>query len=227
MIAVFFLLALAAAQPQTAIQPGPETVVFEIEHGANPLPSFTLTIHSDGTALYQVSYPPEVPKYSPYAATLRAQPPTKATKTVTLSPAGTARIFDRVRSTNGFQAGCASRAKNIADTGAKTLIYTSSAGTATCAYNYADDKTIAFLTREFQGIAETLDEGRRIERDHRYDRLALDSDLQYLLAAANAGDALELGAIAPILHSLVDDPQVLERVRARAAKLLAEAAATP
>jgi hypothetical protein len=227
MIAAFVLLALAAAQTQTAIQPSPETIVFKIDHGTNALPSFTLTIHSDGTALYQVSYPPEVPKYSPYAATLQAQPPTQVTRTLTLNSAGTAQIFDRIRSTNGFRAGCASRAKNIADSGAKTLTYTSVAGTADCTYNYTEDKTIAFLTREFQGIAETLDEGRRIERDHRYDRLALDSDLQYLVAAAQDGDAVELGLIAPILQSLVDDPQVLERVRTRAAKLLAQAAATP
>jgi hypothetical protein len=227
MIVLAVLMAVVAAQPQTTVQPAVETIVFKIDHGTNPLPSFTLTIHSDGSALYQASYPPEVPKYSPYAATIQAQPPTQVSKAVTLSPAGTAQIFDRVRSTNGFHAGCASRAKNIADTGAKTLIYTSSTGTATCSYNFADDKTIVFLTREFQGVAETLDEGRRIERDHRYDRLALDADMQNLLAVVKRGDAVELGSIAPILQSLVDDPQVLERVRTIAAKLLAQAAATP
>jgi hypothetical protein len=226
MIPPLLLLALAASQAQTAAQP-PEIVTFKIDHAGTTLPSFTLTVQSDGSATYEASYPPEVPKYSPYAATLQAQPPTRVTQSVTLTPAETAQLFDRVRSTHNFQAGCASKAKNIADTGPKTLTYTSAAGTATCAYNYADDKAIAFLTHQFLSIAETLDAGRRLVRDHRYDRLALDQDLQFLVSAASNGDAVELNTIAPILQSLLDDPQVLERVRTRAAKLLAQAAATP
>ena len=218
------LLLLAVPQPAPALT---ETVTFRFERAGNFIPNFTLTLHSDGSAAYQVSYPPEVPKYSPYAATVASLPNTNVTVNVTLTPATTSRIFDQVRSTNGFHAGCASKAKNIADTGTKTLTYTSASSAATCVYNYSDDKTIASLTSTFQAIAFTLDEGRKLEIKHRYDRLALDPETEYLVTAAKRGEALEFGTIAPTLRAIADDPQVLERVRARATSLLAQAAATP
>jgi hypothetical protein len=211
--------------PQQPPQPPApaETVSFHFERPGAPLPSFTLTVQPDGNAVYRVSYPPEVPKYSPYAETLRAQPNTEVTMNVALATATAQALFDRVRSTNGFARGCASRAKNIASTGNKTIAY---AG-ATCTYDYADDKTIVALTRTFEGIAFTLDEGRKLELKHRYDRLALDPETQYLIEAVQRGDAVELALIAPTLRSLADDPQVLERVRTRAANLLAQTAPKP
>lgn len=212
-----------------AIPPNPtDTVTFRFERAGNVVPNFTLTVHADGSATYQVSYPPQIPKYSPYAATLKAQPNTDVTITTTLSAVTTAKLFDRLNSTNGFKAGCASKAKNIADTGTKTLTYTSAAGAATCVYNYAEDKTIVALTDTFQAIALTLDEGRKLETEHRYDRLALDPEIEFLTKQAKAGNAIEFNTIGPILHAIADDPQVLERVRTRAAALLAQAAvATP
>jgi len=205
--------------PRQPPPPAAEAVTFHFERPGAPIPTFTLTVHPDGTALYQVSYPPEIPKYSPYAATLAAQPNTEVVMNVVLTPATTAALFDQVRSTNGFARGCASRAKNIASTGKKTLTY----GTASCTYDYADDKTIVALTRTFEGIAFTLDEGRKLDIKHRYDRLALDPETEFLVESYKRGDAVELAAIAPTLRSLADDPQVLERVRARAATLLAQA----
>ena len=206
--------------------PAAESVVFRFDRGNAPVPQFTLTVQRDGAAVYQVAYPPEIPKYSPYAATLAAQPRTTATMNVKLTAATTAKIFERVQSTNGFKEPCASKAKNIADTGTKTLTYVSAAGQASCTYNYSDEKTIVALTSTFQGIALTLDEGRKIEQKHRYDRLALDPETEYLAEAVKQGYAVEIAVIAPALQSLVDDPQVLERVRTRAANLLAQVGAT-
>jgi hypothetical protein len=221
-------LALILVAAALAQEPAPTgTIAFRFERAGNVIPNFTLTLHADGSATYQVSYPPEVPKYSPYAATIASLPNTDVTVNVTLTPALTARVFDQVRGTNGFRAGCASKAKNIADTGTKTLTYTSASSAATCVYNYADDKTIVSLTSTFQAIAFTLDEGRKLAIKHRYDRLALDPETEFLATAAKQGNALEFGTIAPTLRAIADDPQVLERVRARATSLLAQAAATP
>jgi len=205
--------------PQQPPQPpaSAEAVSFQFERPGAPIPSFTLMVQPDGNAVYRVSYPPEVPKYSPYAATLRAQPNTEVTMNVSLTPRTVQALFDEIRSTDGFAHGCASRAKNIASTGKKTISYRG----ATCTYDYADDKTIVALTRNFEGIAFTLDEGRKLDLKHRYDRLALDPETEYLVEAVQRGEAVDLSLIAPTLRSLADDPQVLERVRTRAANLLA------
>jgi hypothetical protein len=213
----------------TPYQPTPsaETITFHFERQGLPVPIFTLTVHSDGTALYQAAYRPEVPKYSPYAASMAAQPNTEVTTNVTLTPATTSRLFEQVRSTHQFARGCASKAKNIASSGKKVLSYLAGTESATCAYDYTEDKTIATLTNSFEAIAFTLDEGRKLVSLHRYDRLGLDPESEYLMKAARDGSAMELSLIAPTLQALVDDPQVLERVRVRAAQLLAQAGATP
>jgi hypothetical protein len=214
------------APPQAALPP-PETITFHFERPGLPVPVFTLTVHADGTAIYEASVRPEVPRYSPYAATIGAQPDIQVTANVTLTPATTMKLFDEVRSTHNFANGCASKAKNIASSGKKTLTYTAEAGTATCAYDYTEDKTIYALTSTFEAIAFTLDEGRKLENKHRYDRLALDPETEYLVNAVQAGNAVELATIAPTLRSLADDPQLLERVRTRAAKLLVQTGGTP
>jgi hypothetical protein len=219
---LLLLLPVMAQQPAAA----PETLSFSIDHGGVPLPSFTLTVHPDGSAVYQVSYPPEPTRYSPYAAPVATQPNTNVTLNIQLSHTGTAALFDHARATNGFAGGCNSKAKNIANTGKKTLTYTAAETPGSCVYNYSEDKNVAYLTDSFLAIAYTLDEGRRLEMKHRYDRLALDPESDALVNAAKRGEASEFGTIAQILQALVDDPQVLERVRKRAANLLAQAVQT-
>jgi hypothetical protein len=204
-------------QPAPPPTPPIDAIVFHYDHPGMPVPRFTLTITADGTAVYQASYAPDVPKYSPYAEAIRAQPLTDVSTTVTLAPASTAALFTRMVEAKAFPSACASKAKNIASTGVKTLTYHA----ASCTYDYADDKLIASITAALQGIAFTLDTGRTITRQHRYDRLALDHTTEYLAESARDGTAADLEIIAPILRSLVDDPQVLERVRTRAANLLA------
>ena len=95
----------------------------------------------------------------------------------------------------GFNKPCASKAKNIADTGVKTLTYVSAGGTAACTYNYTDDKTIAALTARFESIAFTLDEGRKLETKHKFDRLGLDPESDSLVKAVKLGEATELGRL--------------------------------
>jgi hypothetical protein len=222
------LLQQTSPAPASAAPAAPEeTLSFHFERQGLPVPVFTLTVHPDGSAVYQASYAPEVPRYSPYAASIQALPNTEVTVNVVLTPATTSALFAEARATDGFHGGCNSRAKNIADTGAKTIKYVSAAGTASCTYNFSEDKNVVALTNTFEAIAFTLDEGRKIEMNHRYDRLALDHETEFLVSEAKLGHAVEIAAIAPALRSLIDDPQVMERVRTRAANLLAQAGATP
>ena len=167
----------------------------------------------------------DLPSRRPPASSLLLKPllpclPWNLTRPILLTAPTTAQLFQSVRSTHLFRSPCESRAKNIADSGAKTLTYTGPDGSAQCTYNYTENKAIASVTDTFEGIAQTLDEGRSIDLKHRFDRLGLDQELANLADAVRTGRALEVATIAPILQSLTEDPQVMERVRKRAAGLL-------
>lgn len=221
------VLLLGSAFQQPVLPPNegvPATVSYNLDRSGTPLSTFTLTMHTDGSATYAVSIPPEVPRYSPYAATLAAQPNTQLSTAFTLPPATTMILFQRIQSAAGNHTRCASKLKNIAKTGVKTLTYNPAGAPGwSCTYDYTDEKNIAALNATFQGLAVTLDEGRKLEQKHRFDRLALDPEIQFLADALKNGQAVEVGIIAPALHSLIDDPEVLERVRVRATSLLEQA----
>jgi hypothetical protein len=211
--------AFASAQP-TAPTP---SLSFHFERPGLPVPEFTLTVLADGTGTYAATYAAAPATDSHYGAAYVSGKPvgdTKVSRPVALSAQTTARLFERVRSTDHFHAPCESKQKNVADTGAKTITYIDATGTSSCTYNYTENKAVAALTDTFLGIAETLDEGHTIDLKHRYDRLGLDRELTVLLEAIHDGRAIEVATIAPTLRSLADDTQVMERVRKRAAGLL-------
>jgi hypothetical protein len=130
------------------------------------------------------------------------------------------KIFRLARQADRFNVACASKAKNIADTGSKTLRYEGADGAGSCAFNYTENKAVGEITELLLGIAETMDEGRELDKLHRYDRLGLDAEMATLSVEAGAGRALELETIAGTLRSLAGDAEVMQRVRARAAALL-------
>ena len=51
--------------------------------------------------------------------------------------------------------------------------------------------------------------------EHKYDRLALYGEMTTLSEMVKDGRAMEVGLIAKELRALVDDPEVLEKVRAK------------
>jgi hypothetical protein len=130
------------------------------------------------------------------------------------------RIFEEARAVahGGFV--CASKAKGIANTGAKTLAYQGADESGSCTYNYTENKNVHALADTFRAMAMTLDEGRKLAFKHRYDPLGLDAEMTVLTEMAKAGQAVELRSIAPVLESLANDTTVMERVRVRAAELL-------
>ena len=213
------ILSILAATVATSAQPATDQVLsFHFERAGLPVPVYTFTLHADGSGTYAATYISSTPtsKYSPYAA---AAVPEEISRRFTLSPKTTSALFERVRSADHLK-NCESKVKNIANTGAKTITYTGPEGSAHCTYNYTENKSVAAMTETFQGIAETLDEGRKIEQTHRFDRLGLDHELSLLADSVREGRALEVETIAQVLQSLVDDSQVMDRVRKRAAGLL-------
>jgi hypothetical protein len=196
-------------------------VSFQFDRTGLPVPQFTLQIREDGTGRYQADQA-ETPAT---ATSMRGQAAQHIDRTINLTRGTVAKVFKAARGVNYFNIECASKAKNIADTGKKTLSYTGSDGSGSCTYNYSENKTIDTLTNTFLALAYTMDEGRRLEFLHRYDRLGLDAEMISLSQEAEAGRALELGTIAPALAAIADDTALIQRVRLRAQKMLEQVAA--
>jgi hypothetical protein len=198
------LLLVGVGSAQEASKPvaASAEVSFHFERQGLTIPVYTLTVRENGEATFAEG----------------DQVPAKA---LHLRPETVGRIFEQARALDGFRAGCNSRSKNLADTGAKTLTVSApGAAPVSCTYNYSDNKAVSALTETFLALEFTIEEGQKLEHDHRFDRLGLDQDIRYLVEAAKENRAQGLAAIAPILKSLVDDTLVIERVRTAAGKLL-------
>ena len=213
----------ALAQTPASSQPAktPAEVSFQFDRTGLPVPRFTLRIWEDGTGRY-VADQAEIPAT---ANSSRGQAAQHVDRPVKLTSATISKIFKAARSLNHFNIECASKAKNIADTGTKTLTYTGQDGSGSCVYNYSEIKSVETLTDELQAIAFTLDEGRRLDFLHRYDRLGLDAEMISLTQEAEAGRALEFGTISPTLLAIADDTALIQRVRLKAQKMLEQIAA--
>lgn len=209
----------AQAGPETAAHAKPAEVSFQFERTGLPVPRFTLRVEEDGTGSYQAE---EAESPADKGAVQYASPK-RIDRTLKLTAPTVTKIFKAARDLGHFDMVCEAKAKNIANTGKKTLSYAGVDGAGSCIYNYSDNKEVAMLTDTFTFIAFTLDEGRRLEFLHRYDRLGLDEEMNELVQAVKMGHALELGTIAPVLTSIAEDGAVMQRVRLQATKLLEQA----
>jgi hypothetical protein len=206
--------AAQAAEPKAAAKSA--EVSFQFERAGLSVPRFTLRVNEDGTGSYQAE---EAVSPADKGAVQYASPK-HIDRTLKLTQPTVAKIFKSARELDRFDMPCESTAKNIANTGKKTLSYAGTDGTGSCIYNYSSNKEVTGLTDTFLSIAFTLDEGRKLEFLHRYDRLGLDEEMTDLVQAAKAGHALEMETIAPVLTSIAGDAAVIERVRLQATKLL-------
>ncbi len=219
---LLFGAAAGVAQIATSVADAPAKaqVSFAFERPGLAVPKFTLTVNEDGTGRYEAD---QVFPAAPGTPSADAPAMQHVDRAITMSAATTGQIFVTARALDRFHAACASSAKNIADTGKKTLHYTGPGGEGTCTYNYSQDKRVVALTEMFQAISLTLDMGRKLDFDHRFDRLGLDATMASLTDMVDAGRAMELGTIASTLKSIARDSDVLERVRLRAERLLKQA----
>ena len=208
------------AQEATSVAARPE-VTFHFERAAVAVPRYSLTIFEDGSGVYQgdaVSLG-TIETAGPMGSLAGAatQP---FREPVSVAPATAKRIFSMTKSLKNFNISCASKAKNVADTGTKTLSYKGSNGQGECTYNYSENKTVVQVADLFLGVAETMDEGRRLDHLHRYDRLGLDAAINSFATEVSEGRAVELGTIAGTLRSIAADTEVMQRVRLKASQLL-------
>lgn len=196
------------AQTPPAGQP---EITFRFEHAVPgvAVPKYSITLRGDGTGTYQ-------------AEALIGQSTQKqmVERSLTISQSTVKNAFDAVRLLRAENIPCASAAKHVADTGAKTLQYRDAEGQGDCSYNFSENKGVVQLTNLFMAIEETLEEGRALDFKRRFDRLGLDAQMSVLVSAVQEGRAVELGNIAPTLRSIAADPELIQRVRLQAARLL-------
>jgi hypothetical protein len=205
----------------TSYAQAPATVQFHYENQALRPPKYAITLHEDGSGQFHAEGSPASPDD---AAALPSEAQDRA---IQLTAATTQRIFKVARDNKFFAIACDSDAR-VAFTGKKLLTYEGPDGHGACTYIYSKNQQIAWLTGEMQGLAATLEAGRRLELQHEHGRLSLDAELETLENMVQNGQAAELGNIAPILIAIVKDDAVLERAQKRARHLLAIIdAATP
>ncbi len=119
---------------------------------------------------------------------------------------------------------CETKQKGIAQTGKKTFSMTNGVALKSCSFNFSDDESLNVAGSAFIALADTMQQGAKLQHDLRFARLALDPDIDTLLEGVTAGRSLEPGNISPVLQSIVADDHVIDRVRRKAARLLQTAA---
>ncbi len=94
-------------------------------------------------------------------------------------------------------------------------------------YNYSPVPAVQQLTTLFQGVASTLEFGRRLAHYRHYQKLALDDELKRMEAEARSGQLSEVAAVKPILQEIYEDNSVMNVVRARAQRIMEMASNPP
>lgn len=173
---------------------------------------YSITVQENGSAHYRSERGPAKDD-----SRFPAQPQDRP---ITISPPVLHEIFAAARQAKYFAIRCENGGKNLAFQGTKTLEYTGSKAHEICTYNWSNDKQIQKLTSIFEGISFTLVEGDKLRVEDMYFKLALDDEMQALVASAKEGDALEIQNIDPILRTIANDSQNLDRVRRDARQLL-------
>jgi hypothetical protein len=134
-----------------------------------------------------------------------------------------AKVFDLTKQAHYFEKEIDSKKKNLASTGMKVLSYKDAQKSSRATYNYSTVPSVQELTEIFQGLGATLEFGRRLEYDHHYQKLALDDEMKRMQESETSRGLQDVSAIEAILQQIVDDPSVIQVVRARAQRLLAAA----
>jgi hypothetical protein len=186
-----------------------------------PTVTFTLDFPQSTPAHYSISV--EAGGHARYECTGKIAPDSDDQAYQTefeVSSGNRERIFDWAKQAKYFAGKIDSGNGKLAFTGAKVLSYHDGQRSNTAQYNYSSLEPVRQLTALFQGMAETLEYGRRLAYYHRYQKLALDEELKRMEAQASNNELNEIQGVAQVLREIVDDTSVINVVRARAQALL-------
>jgi len=195
----------------------PATITFSLDFPGSDPEHYFISVQSDGRAKYECSG--KISSDSEDTETYQTD--------FTFSDATRARIFALAAQAHYFSGKIDSGNRKLAFTGTKKLSYTDAQRNVSATYNFSPQQPIQQLTALFQAVAATMEFGRRLAYDHRYQKLALDDELKRMEAEAHSGELAELDAARPILQEIFDDSSVLNVVRARAQRLMEMARSVP
>jgi len=203
----------ASAVAQTPVRPETKAQIsFTVEQPQVEPAAYSLEVYEDGSGSYRASYT--------VSATGNSAPE-PVERAIQIHDPLLAKMFGEARAHHFFAFDCERRHSHVAFTGKKTLAYTGPDGAGSCTFNYAKEQWVDQLAQGLQAVAYTLEEGVRLKREQRYDRLSLDNELASLQEAVRNGQALEIENIQPELQSIVRDGAVMNRARGRASRLMA------
>jgi hypothetical protein len=209
---LLFLLAypLAAQQPAPPSLANQASVKFSFDWTQGvPWQKYTIEVQSDGKTRFDgTPHPDETNDTDPYH------------QDFTMSEVNRQKIFDLAQKLNYLRGDFDSHAKHIANTGSKTLQYRSAQASGSTTYNWSQNPNIQELTHLFQGIAMTIDYGRKLASQYRFDKLGMDQRMKELEDLQDSHDAEELQIIAPILQKIANDPNIMNISRESARNLL-------
>jgi hypothetical protein len=189
----------------------PATVGFTLDFpGANPS-HYEIVVSDDGQGSYR----------SNGQLDEQSGPGDPVPLQFTLSNKVRGQIFDLAQRAHYFSGKVDSGRKNIANTGAKTLTYKDAQRNTQTTYNYSQVAPVQQLTSIFQGLSTTLEFGRRLGYFHKYEKLALEQDLQRMEQLQRDNSLGDVQAIATVLNEIANDQSVINVSRARALRLLA------
>lgn len=199
---------LLAVGPSVAADPA--TITFSLDFPGSEPEHYSISVTADGRAKYECS------------ARISADSEDRETyqSDFTFTDATRARIFALAEQAHYFSGKIDSGNKKLAFTGAKKLTYTDGQKTSAGEFNYSSVPAVQQLMTLFENVAATLDYGRRLERFHHYQKLALDDELKKMEDQSRRGELAELQAVKPILQQIYDDPSVINVVRARAERIM-------
>jgi hypothetical protein len=201
----------ASAQPEAAPAAAQPSVTFNFEWSQGiPWQKYSITVQADGNTHFQGTPAPD----GPGGDTDLFQ------QDFTMSEANRSKIFDLAKKLNYFQGNFDPHLKRIAQTGSKTLQYKSATGHGSTTYNWSQNVDVQELTNLFIAIASTLDYGRKLTFQYRFDKLGMNTRLKELADLQANHYAEELNAIAPILRKIVDDPNMMHISSQTAQQLL-------
>lgn len=217
-LAISFLLAIVGLQAQQpAASPSISTVTFKFNWDeGRPWSDYTFTVAESGATHFSGTGNADENGADDHFE-----------QDFTMSQAGLQKVFAAAKMTDYFHGQFEGKQKNIARTGSKTLEYHSPSTVGSVTYNYSPNPNIQQLTKLFQSIALTLDYGRKLAFEYRFDKLGMDKRLQELTDLRANGLAEEMQAIAPILQKIADDSEVMNIARMQAKQLLRSADARP
>ena len=208
--AVLLIPLLGWAQPE-APSAGQATVTFRFDWKEGiPWQQYSITVQSDGRTRFD-----GIP-----AAEEGNTDTDPFQQDFTMSEANQQMIFELAKKLNDFRGDYDSHLKKIAQTGNKTLEYRSGTVQGSTSYNYSQNADVQRLTHLFQSIATTVDYGRKLAFQYRFDKLGMDQRLKELVELQERHDVHELASIEPILRKIANDPNMMHISRQSAQQLL-------